>query len=221
MSSIFTSSIGKKFLVSLAGIFLILFLLVHLGINLTVILFDDPMVFNRAANFMASNIVIKVFEIVLLGGLLLHVIYALIIQVQNWIARPRRYIRANYSNTSFFSKFMIHTAAIILVFLVIHFIDFFFRFKFGEASEVIVEGVVYHDFATEVIDKFKMLPFVIFYIAAFLFLGFHLIHGFQSAFRTLGLDNRKYTPAVHVLGIIYSIIVVAGFSAIPLVIYFM
>ncbi|MFO7933769.1 MAG: succinate dehydrogenase cytochrome b subunit [Bacteroidales bacterium] len=221
MSSIFTSSIGKKFLVSLAGIFLILFLLVHLGINLTVILFDDPMVFNRAANFMASNIVIKVFEIVLLGGLLLHVIYALIIQVQNWIARPRRYIRANYSNTSFFSKFMIHTAAIILVFLVIHFIDFFFRFKFGEASEVIVEGVVYHDFATEVIDKFKMLPFVIFYIAAFIFLGFHLIHGFQSAFRTLGLDNRKYTPAVHVLGIIYSIIVVAGFSAIPLVIYFM
>ena len=221
MSSIFTSSIGKKFLVSLAGIFLILFLLVHLGINLTVILFDDPMVFNRAANFMASNIVIKVFEIVLLGGLLLHVIYALIIQVQNWIARPRRYSRANYSNTSFFSKFMIHTAAIILVFLIIHFTDFFFRFKFGEASEVIVEGVVYHDFATEVIDKFKMLPFVIFYIAAFLFLGFHLIHGFQSAFRTLGLDNRKYTPAVHVLGIIYSVIVVAGFSVIPLVIYFM
>jgi succinate dehydrogenase / fumarate reductase cytochrome b subunit len=221
MSSIFTSSIGKKFLVSLAGVFLILFLLVHLGINLTVILFDDPMVYNRAANFMASNIVIKVFEIILLGGILLHVIYALIIQVQNWIARPRRYSRANYSNTSFFSKFMIHTAAIILVFLVIHFTDFFFRFKFGKSSEVVVEGVIYHDFATEVIDKFKMLPFVIFYIAAFMFLGFHLIHGFQSAFRTLGLDNRKYTPAVHVLGIIYSIIVVAGFSVIPLVIYFM
>ena len=65
------------------------------------------------------------------GGLLLHVIYALILQVQNWIARPRRYSKANYSNTSFFSKFMIHTAVIILVFLVIHFMDFYFKAKFG------------------------------------------------------------------------------------------
>ena len=84
-----------------------------------------------------------------------------------------------------------------------------------------VNGEVYHDFATEVVDKFKMLPFVIFYIAAFMFLGFHLIHGFQSAFRTLGLDNRKYTPVVQALGVIYSVVVVAGFSVIPLVIYFM
>ena len=221
MSSIFTSSIGKKFLMSLAGIFLILFLLVHLSINLLVILFDDPMVFNRAANFMAGNIVIKVVEIVLFGALLLHVIYALILQIQNWIARPRRYTKANYSNTSFFSKFMIHTALIILTFLVIHFMDFYFRFKFGSAGEIVVNGEVYHDFATEVVDKFKMLPFVIFYIAAFMFLGFHLIHGFQSAFRTLGLDNRKYTPVVQALGVIYSVVVVAGFSVIPLVIYFM
>jgi len=76
---------------SLAGIFLILFLLVHLGINLLVILFDDPMVYNSAAHFMSSNIVIKIFEIILIGGLLLHVIYALFLQVQNWIARPNRY----------------------------------------------------------------------------------------------------------------------------------
>jgi succinate dehydrogenase / fumarate reductase cytochrome b subunit len=221
MSSIFTSSIGKKFLMSLAGIFLILFLLVHLGINLTLILFDDPMVYNRAANFMSGNIVIKVFEIVLFGGLLLHVIYALILQVQNWIARPRRYRKANYSNTSFFSKFMIHTAAIILTFLVIHFMDFYFKFKFGKAGEIILDGVVYHDFASEVIDKFKMLPFVVFYIAAFLFLGFHLTHGFQSAFKTLGINHRRYTPVIQVLSTLYTVVVVAGFSAIPLVIYFL
>ena len=221
MSSIFTSSIGKKLLMSLAGIFLITFLLVHMGLNLLVIIYDDPMVYNRAAHFMSSNILIKIFEIALFGGLLLHVIYALILQVQNWIARPRRYSKANYSNTSFFSKFMIHTAAIVLVFLVIHFIDFYFKAKFGHAAEIHVDGVAYHDLASEIIDKFKMMPFVVFYIAAFIFLGFHLIHGFQSAFKTIGLDHKKYTPVIQVLAIIYTVVVVAGYSIIPLVVYFM
>jgi succinate dehydrogenase / fumarate reductase cytochrome b subunit len=206
---------------SLAGIFLILFLLVHLGINLLVIIFDDPMVFNKAAHFMSTNILIKIFEIALFGGILLHVIYALVLQIQNWIARPKRYNKANYSNTSFFSKFMIHTAVIILVFLAIHFVDFYFKAKFGHASEILVDGVLYHDFAREVEDKFKVLPFVIFYVAAFIFLGFHLIHGFQSAFKTLGLDHKKYTPAIQILAVIYSVVVVGGFTIIPLLLYFM
>jgi len=206
--------------VSLAGIFLIVFLLVHMGVNLLVIIYKDPMVYNKAAHFMSSNILIKIFEIVLFGGFLLHIIYALILQLQNWIARPKRYLKANYSNTSFFSKFMIHTAVIILVFLVIHFMDFYIKAKFGHGAEIMVDGVVFHDFATEIVDKFKILPFVIFYIAAFVFLGFHLIHGFQSAFKTLGWDNRKYTPAIQVVAILYSTLVVAGFSIIPVIIYF-
>ena len=221
MSGIFISSIGKKLLMSLAGIFLITFLLVHLGINLLVIIFDDPMVYNKAAHFMSSNILIKIVEILLFGGLLLHVIFALIVQIQNWIARPRRYSKANYSNTSFFSKFMIHTAAIIFVFLVIHFMDFYIKAKFGHAAELHVDGVLYHDFATEIVDKFKILPFVVFYIAAIIFLGFHLIHGFQSAFKTWGLDHKKCNPVIQLLAILYTVVVVAGYSIIPLVIYFM
>jgi len=221
MSGIFTSSIGKKLLMSLAGLFLITFLLVHLGINLLVIIFDDPMVYNKAAHFMSSNILIKIFEIALFGGILLHVIYALILQIQNWIARPQRYSKSNYSNTSFFSKFMIHTAMITLVFLVIHMADFYIKAKFGHAAEIDVDGVLYHDFTSEIIDKFKMLPFVVFYIAAFIFLGFHLIHGFQSAFKTLGLDHKKYTPVIQALANIYTVVVVGGFTIIPLLIYFM
>jgi len=221
MSGIFTSSIGKKLMMSLAGIFLIVFLLVHLGINLLLLIFDDPMVYNKAAHFMSSNILIKVFEIVLFGGILLHIIYALILQVQNWIARPQRYSKTNYSNTSFFSKFMIHTAMITLVFLVIHMADFYIKAKFGHAAEIDVDGVMYHDFASEIVDKFKMLPFVIFYIAAFIFLGFHLIHGFQSAFKTMGLDHKKYTPVIQALANIYTVVIVGGFTIIPLLIYFM
>ncbi len=220
MSSFFTSSIGKKLLMSLAGGFLVIFLLVHMGINLLILIFDDPMVYNKAAHIMGNNVLIKIFEIVLFGGFLLHIIYALILQIQNWIARPRRYVKTNYSNTSFFSKFMIHTAIIILIFLIIHFANFYFKAKFGHGKTIVLDGVVYHDLAAEIVDKFKMLPYVIFYIAAFVFLGFHLVHGFQSAFKTLGLDNRRFTPVIQLLAILYSVVVVGGYSLIPLMVYF-
>ena len=221
MGNFFTSSIGKKIMMGIAGLFLAIFLLVHLGINLLLIIFDDPQQFNIAAHFMGTNILIKIFEIVLFGGLLLHIIYGLFVQIQNWIARPKGYKVANYAQTSFFSKFMIHTAVIIGVFLVIHLMDFYFKAKFfGEVGEVMYNGKPYHDLGTLVIEKFKMSGFVIFYIACIIILGFHLLHGFQSAFRTLGLEHKIYTPIIQAIGIIYSMIIVVGFSSIPLVIYF-
>jgi succinate dehydrogenase / fumarate reductase cytochrome b subunit len=222
MSNIFSSSIGKKLMMALAGLFLVVFLLVHLGINITLILFDDPRVFNIAAHFMATNIVIKVFEVVLFGGILLHIIYGLLIQLLNWIARPKRYRVNNPVRTSFFSKFMIHTAVIILVFMVIHLFDFYFKAKFGHGhvAEVTYDGKEYHDLGTLVVAKFQILWVDLFYIACFLFLGFHLLHGFGSAFQTLGLNHKVYTPVIKSLGYIYTFIVVAGFTIIPLWIYF-
>jgi succinate dehydrogenase / fumarate reductase cytochrome b subunit len=222
MSNIFNSSIGKKLLMALVGLFLAIFLLVHLGINLTLIIFDDPRIFNIAAHFMATNIIIKVFEVVLFGGILLHIIYGLLLQLLNWIARPIRYKVYNTAQTSFFSKFMIHTALIILVFLVIHLFDFYFKAKFGHGhvAEVTYNGKLYHDLGTMVIEKFQILRVDIFYIACFLFLGFHLLHSFQSAFQTLGLNHKVYTPVIKNLGYIYTFIVVAGFTIIPLWIFF-
>ncbi len=221
MSNIFNSSIGKKLMMALAGLFLATFLLVHLGINLTLIIFEDPRIFNIAAHFMASNILIKVFEIVLFGGILLHIIYGLLLQLLNWIARPIVYKVSNPAQTSFFSKFMIHTALIILVFLVIHLFDFYFKAKFGHGhvAEITYNGKLYHDLGTMVIEKFQILWVVISYIAFFLFLGFHLLHGFGSAFQTLGLTHRVYTPVIKSIGYIYTFIVVAGFIVIPLWIY--
>jgi succinate dehydrogenase / fumarate reductase cytochrome b subunit len=209
-------------MMALAGLFLVVFLLVHLGINLTLILFEDPRIFNIAAHFMASNIVIKVFEVVLFGGILLHIIYGLILQLLNWIARPKRYRVNNPNRTSFFSQFMIHTAVIVLVFMVIHLFDFYFKAKFGHGhvAEITYNGKLYHDLGTLVIEKFQILWVDIFYIACFLFLGFHLLHGFGSAFQTLGLNHKVYTPVIKSLGFIYTFIVVAGFITIPLWIYF-
>ncbi len=115
---------------------------------------------------------------------------------------------------------MIHTAAIILVFLVIHLFNFYFKTKFGHVEEVVYNGKHYHDLGTMVLVKFKLIWVDIFYIASFLFLGFHLLHGFQSAFQTLGLNHKVYTPLIKTLGILYTLLVVAGFSIIPIVIYF-
>jgi len=222
MSNFFNSSIGRKLMMALAGLFLVVFLLVHLGINLTLILFDDPRIFNIAAHFMATNILIKIFEIVLFGGSFLHLIYGLIVQIMNWIARGKRYKIYNNAQTSFFSKFMIHTALIILAFLVIHLMDFYIKAKFGHGhvGEVVYNSKHYHDLGTMVLEKFSILWVDIFYIGCFLFLGFHLIHGFQSAFQTLGLNHTGYTPWIKALGYIYTFVVVIGFSVIPLVVYF-
>lgn len=221
MGNFFTSSIGKKIIMAAAGLFLVVFLLVHLGINSLLILSSDTDRFNVAAHFMGTNIVIKVFEVVLFAGFLLHIIYGLIVQIQNWMSRPKAYKVDNYSQTSFFSKFMIHTAVIIFVFLAIHLSNFYFKAKFfGEIQDVMINGKEYHDLGSLVIAKFQLPGFIIFYIASFLFLGFHLIHGFQSAFRTLGIENKTYTPLIVNIGYIYTFIVVAGFTAIPIVIYF-
>lgn len=206
---------------SLAGLFLIVFLVVHLGINLSLIFSDTRESFNKAAHFMSSNLLIKIVEIILFGGLFLHMFYGFYLQIKNWIARGRFYSINNYSQTSFFSKFMIHTAVIITVFIIIHLSDFFFKSKFsGEIPVVFYNGKSYHDLGILVIEKFKIPGFVIFYIVCFIFLAFHLLHGFWSAFQTLGLDHRLYTPWIKVIGVLYTILVTAGFTLIPVYIYF-
>jgi len=221
MNNIFVSSIGKKLIMSLAGLFLIIFLVVHLAVNLTLVFSSSRELFNKSAYFMGNNIVLKVTEMLLFGGFLLHMIFSVYIQMQNWFARPNRYVKENFSQTSFFSKFMIHTAGIITVFLVIHMIDFYFKAKvFGNVPEVIYDGKEYHDLGILVLEKFKIPGYVIFNIACFLFLGFHLIHGFWSAFQTLGLEHKRYTPLIKALGIIYTVLITGGFIYIPIHIYF-
>jgi succinate dehydrogenase / fumarate reductase, cytochrome b subunit len=221
MTHIFSSSIGKKLMMAAAGLFLISFLLVHLGINLLLVIFQDSRTFNVAAHFMGTNVLIKIFEIILFGGFLLHIVYGFIIQIRNWLSRPIPYKVVDSQETSFFSKFMFHTAAIIFVFLIIHLFDFYFKAKiFGDIQDVTYNGKVYPDLGALVLAKFKVPWVVILYIASFIFLGFHLIHGFYSAFQTLGIEHKTYTAAIKKVGAVITFIIVAGFTAIPLIVYF-
>jgi succinate dehydrogenase / fumarate reductase cytochrome b subunit len=217
MSNFFCSSIGKKLLMSLAGLFLIVFLLVHLGINLLILGNDNGEAFRVAVEFMGSPL-IKVMEVFLMAGFAVHIIWAFILFVQNMMARPQGYAITNNSQTSFFSKYMIHTGAIILTFLVLHFINFYFV-KLGIVS--VPEGAEdKHDFYNMVINLFKQPVYSIIYIAFMAFLSFHMLHAFQSAFQTLGINHKKYSPIIKYAGIAYSIIVPLGFAIIPIYVYF-
>jgi len=218
--TVIQSSLTKKYVIALAGLFLITFLFVHMSINLLVLM-PETDTFNIAAHFMGTNLVIKVFEVVLFGGFFIHIIYGLILQIQNWMARPNRYKVEGWSHKSPFSKFMIHTAAIIFVFLVIHLSDFYIKAKFlGEVGNVMIGGEEYHDLAAMVLAKFQMPIYVFGYILAIIFLSFHLHHGFQSGFQSLGLNHPRYTPFIMTLSTLVSVVLAIGFITIPLVIYF-
>jgi len=211
MNKILFSAVSNKFVMALAGLFLLLFLPVHLGINLMLIK-SDPEPFNKAAHFMATFPLIKVVELLLFVLLLVHIIYGVTLQILNWLNRPVRYHVRNKSETSAFSKFMIWTGGTVLIFLVIHFFNFYF-IKLG-----LVEGDP-EDFYSVAWQLFSIPGYVILYWVCFLLLGFHLYHALQSAFQTLGLANDFWTPVIKVISLVYSIVLPAGFAIIPLVIW--
>jgi succinate dehydrogenase / fumarate reductase, cytochrome b subunit len=221
MSSTLYSSLTKKYIMSLAGLFLLTFLFVHLTINLMVLLDDGRGLFNEAAHFMGTNIFIQTFQWVLFGGFIIHMIFGVILQIQNWLARPKGYKKKAVSEENYFSKFMIHTGILIGVFLFIHLTDFFFKKMAGTVPEIHHGDLAgMEDMGILIIQKFKGLGYVLFYVVAFLFLGFHLDHAFQSAFQSLGLNHKKYTPFIKWLSHLVAIVLTVGFIIIPITIYF-
>jgi len=197
---------------ALAGLFLLLFLPLHLSINL-MLLKRDPGPFNDAAHFMATFPVIRIFEVVLFSALLIHLIWGIYIQIRNWLARPVGYVSGNKADTSFFSKFMIWTGASILTFLVLHFFNFYFiRLGFVKGNP--------EDFYSIAHNLFRIPAYDYIYLACFALLGLHLYHAFYSAFQTLGLNHRIWTPVVRVVALLYSVLIPTGFALILIIIRF-
>jgi succinate dehydrogenase / fumarate reductase cytochrome b subunit len=208
MNKILFSSISKKFVMALAGLFLLTFLPVHLVINFF-LLSDDPSKFNNAAHFMATFPLVKIMEIVLFATILIHITWGIMLQIQNWFARPVGYVSGSKSETTFFSRFMIWTGASILIFLILHFINFYFM-KLG-----LVKGNA-EDFYSVAHNLFKIPVYNYIYLTCFAILGFHLFHAFSSAFQTLGLNHRIWTPVVKAVALIYSIVIPISFAFISI-----
>jgi succinate dehydrogenase / fumarate reductase, cytochrome b subunit len=211
MDKIIFSSISKKFVMAIAGLFLLSFLPVHFIINL-LLLKSDPAPFNKAAHFMATFPVIKIIEVVLFATILIHVGYGIFLQIQNWLARPVGYAGGQKAEVSSLSRFMIWTGATVLTFMVLHFFNFYF-IKLG-----LVKGDP-ENFYSVAHSLFKIPAYNYIYLGCFLILGFHLHHAFYSAFQTLGLNHRIWTPVVKVIAWIYAIIIPAGFAFISITIW--
>ena len=223
MSNIFTSSIGKKFWMAIIGLFLCVFLVLHMSINLLILL-PDRSYFDTGVYIM-STAPVKVMEIFLFGSIALHMLLGLLLQIQNWLARPVGYAKKYGSETSFFSKYMIWTGGIIFIFFCLHLTDFFF-YKYGwlgfEPAFIGVKDVAdtdtvaNHNFYDIARYVFSSKSYCLVYAGFMVLLAFHLIHAFQSAFQSIGWNHPTYTPIIKWVGYIYSVVIPAGFAVIPL-----
>ena len=214
-TSFLTSSIGKKILMALTGLFLISFLIVHCTINAMIFYNDGGVTFTHWAHFMATNPIIRTLEIVLIIGFLAHIIQGLVLWKQNRSARPVKYASTQSSaNSSWYSRSMTLLGTLILMFLVIHTSNFWIpnrtnQFVHGE------ELPLYQMMLTIFQNPIE----VIIYLLGCFSLFWHLLHGFKSAFQSLGLNHGKYNKAIVFAGTTFSVIVPVILAAMPVSIY--
>ncbi len=214
---IFTSSIGKKFTMGLTGLFLITFLCVHVGVNSCIFVNDNGETFNEAAKFMSHNWVIRIMELGLFAGLLLHIVQGLLLWKQNAAARPVKYAESKANrNSKWYSRSMGLLGTLLLLFLVMHLSHFWVGTKVALYS---AEGDSGHNLYKEMVEVFSEWWVVVLYVAGVVSLCFHLVHGFQSAFQTLGINHKRYTPLINKAGIAYSVIVCLLFALMPILIF--
>lgn len=216
-----TSSIGQKVVMSLTGLFLISFLLVHLSGNLQLLFDDGGEAFNAYAKFMTSNPLIKFISYGLYAFILLHAVQGIALYRHNRQARGKaKYAvnttRVTSSTATFPAVNMAWLGIIILAFIILHMYQFWLQMKLGATEYVMIEGEKVKDLYSLVEIAFQDPIYVGIYVVSMIVIGFHLWHGFQSSFQTLGLNHKKYSPAINFVGRLYSIVVPAGFALIPI-----
>ncbi len=219
-----TSSLGQKVVMSLTGIFLILFLIVHMSGNLQLLAEDGGKSFNIYAAFMSENPFIRVISIVLYASILLHAIQGVLLARANRIAKGPKYNGGKVAGATWASKNMALLGILIFAFLCLHMGDFWVKMRFTDQLTMVSypgHDEAVQDIYSRVNVAFQELWIVLVYLIGVLALAIHLIHGFQSAFQTLGLTHKKYTPLINAIGWIYSIVICAGFAIMPLYHYFL
>ncbi len=211
-------------MMSVTGIFLLLFILVHLTINMFLILDDTGELYNQGAHFMVTNPAVKVMEPILALGFLIHIIWSLLISWENYKARPVKYKKQDLSvASSWASRNMLILGALVFVFLVIHLANFWWKIKFSGddlLNQGLEPGVEMHNTYLLVSTLFKESRlFSSLYIVGGILLGLHVTHGFWSAFQTIGFNNKLWLNRLQNIARVYAVVVAMGFAIIP--IYFM
>lgn len=218
--TMFTSSLGRKYVMSLTGLFLITFLVVHFTANILSVLPDNGLTFNAFAEFLEHNILIRSIEYILFAAFIIHILQSITITIKNNRARPQKYdVKPGNSNSAWSSRNMGILGTIIFIFLVIHLRNMFWDLRF-HAEELGVDANGRVNLFKEITETFSILPYTILYVVAIIALGYHLWHGFPAGFRSLGLMHPRYTPAIVFIGKLYTIIITVGFIFIALFWYF-
>ncbi len=252
----FSSSLGKKLIMSLTGLFLCTFLVVHLIGNIQLFKDDGGQAFNAYSYFMTHFPPIKIISYLLYASIIIHAIYALVLTLNNKKARPIAYASYNgQANSPWTSRNMGILGTIILIFLVVHMSNFWAQYHWGDLpyakyevslsnpSDVKVTPIPFNASVAEpahadyvqgdrqvlvakdlykiVNESFQQWWYVALYVISMAAMSFHLIHGFRSAFQTLGWDNNKYVPLIRFLGVwVFGVLIPIGFAAMPLYFFF-
>lgn len=208
------TSIARKILMALSGLFLLIFLLQHFIINFLSVISADA--FNSASHFMGYNPLVQfVAQPLLMFGVIFHLIMGIVLEVQNRGARSTKYaVNGASANSSWMSRNMIITGLTVMLFLGLHMYDFWapeMVYKYVEFSPEDPTRY-FHELQHKFIDPIR----VAIYCVSFIFLSLHLMHGFQSAFQSVGFRHNRYTPAIKKLGNLYAIVIPLGFIFIAL-----
>jgi succinate dehydrogenase / fumarate reductase cytochrome b subunit len=216
MIKFFSSSIGKKTVMALSGLFLILFLLEHLYTNVTLFYGDGGVEFDETSHSMVHMLLIRIIEIILFVAIIIHVAQALILTRENSKARPIKYaVNGTNETSSWISRNMGFTGSIIFFFIVIHLYNFFVPYRItgtagGEGQLTIAQTVV---------AAMENPVYAGLYLVAVIFLALHLSHALSSAMQTLGLSNKKYTAIWHKVALGFALLMGIGFGSFPILFY--
>jgi succinate dehydrogenase / fumarate reductase cytochrome b subunit len=213
MNKFLTSSLGKKAVMAASGLFLCLFLVEHLYTNVSLFYGDGGVEFNETSHSMVHMLIIRIIEIVLFAAIVVHVIQATVLTKQNSDARPVKYAIDGASTTSsWISRNMGLTGSVILFFIVVHLYNFFVPYRVTDA--VGHEGQ--QTLAQNVAEAMGNPLYAGIYLVSIILLAWHISHGFGSAFHTLGLNNKKYTPVLKKASAGFAILMGIGFAAFPI-----
>lgn len=208
----FSTTIARKFAMALSALFLIFFLLQHLTINMLSVFSEEA--FNEASHFMGTNPIVQfLLQPVLIFAVVFHFVMGFVLEAKNKAARPIKYTKKDGSNASWMSQNMLISGLVILAFLVLHFIDFWIPEMSYKYVQFLPEDA--DRYYEELVHKFQNPLRVGAYVLAFVLLALHLLHGFQSAFQSLGVNN-KFTPAIKKFCTAYAVIVPVGFILIAI-----
>lgn len=209
---LFTSSIGKKFLMAFTGFFLITYLIVHAGINAMIFFDDNGQTFNTVASFMLHNYIVRILEVGLFAGFILHIIQGLMLWRQNRAARAiNNYEHKYIPQITWYSRSMGWLGTFILLFLVMHLYHFWASTK----HELYFNGPEVNLYE-EMKEVFTNPVWFTLYMIGLASLLFHLLHGFHSAFETFGINNKRWTPVIRGIGVFYSVAICLLFASMPL-----